>query len=229
MQPVRSGKTIYVRFDLNDYSIPPTAVGRQLTLVASPTQVRILDGAIEVARHRSNWDRHERIEDPVHRESLLAEKRKAHGASPNQRLPSAAPGTEALLDMAFQRGHSPARLTRQLLGLLDDYGPAELAERHHRSLERRIQCSSIGRFKPIADFDWNWPKKIDHDSIERALILEFIPEAHNLILLGSNGLVKTMIAKNIAHAADLLYEVINRRYEHRSILITTNWAFKPKF
>ena len=28
------------------------------------------------------------------------------------------------------------------------------------------------------------------------------------------------------HAADLLYEVINRRYEHRSILITTNRAFK---
>src|SRR5713226_912041 len=42
--PVRSARTIYVRFDLNDYSIPPEAVGRQLSLVASDTQVRILDG-----------------------------------------------------------------------------------------------------------------------------------------------------------------------------------------
>jgi hypothetical protein len=48
---VRSRKTIYVRFDLNDYSIPPEAVGRQLTLVASDTSVRILDGSSEIARH----------------------------------------------------------------------------------------------------------------------------------------------------------------------------------
>ena len=47
---VRAAKTIYVRFDLNDYSIPPEAVGRPLTLVASDTSVRILDGAVELAR-----------------------------------------------------------------------------------------------------------------------------------------------------------------------------------
>src|ERR1051326_128946 len=46
---VRSQKTIYVRFDLNDYSIPPDAVGRPLTLAASDTHVRILDGAAEIA------------------------------------------------------------------------------------------------------------------------------------------------------------------------------------
>src|SRR5215471_7121412 len=51
IEPVRSRKSIYVRFDLNDYSIPPHAVGRQLTLAASDTSVRILDGAIEIARH----------------------------------------------------------------------------------------------------------------------------------------------------------------------------------
>ena len=142
MQPVRSGKTIYVRFDLNDYSIPPESIGRQLTLAASPTHVRILDGAVEVARHRRSWDRHERIEDPAHRETLLAEKRKAYGASPNQRLISAAPETETLLDMAFQRGHSPARLTRQLLALLDDYGPAELDAAIAEALRRETPHAS---------------------------------------------------------------------------------------
>ena len=142
MQPVQSRKTIYIRFDLNDYSIPPEAVGRQLTLVASPTTVRILNGAVEVARHQRSWDRHETIEDPAHREALLAEKRKAYGASPNQRLISAAPDTEALLDMAFQRGHSPARFTRQLLGLLDDYGPAELRAAITEALERETPHAS---------------------------------------------------------------------------------------
>jgi hypothetical protein len=37
--PVRSRQTIYVHFDLDDYSIPPEAVGRPLTLVASDTDI----------------------------------------------------------------------------------------------------------------------------------------------------------------------------------------------
>ena len=57
METVRSRKTIYVRFDLNNYSIPPEAVGRPLTLLASDTDVRILDGAAEVARHHRSYDR----------------------------------------------------------------------------------------------------------------------------------------------------------------------------
>src|SRR6478609_1479677 len=33
----------------------------------------------------------------------------------------------------------------------------ETAERGRRSLERRLREAHIGRFKPLADFDWNWP------------------------------------------------------------------------
>ena len=55
----------------------------------------------------------------------------------------------------------------------------------------------------MADFDWNWPKKIERDLIERALTLDFIREGRNLVLIGTNGLGKTMIAKNIAHQAVL--------------------------
>jgi DNA replication protein DnaC len=152
--------------------------------------------------------------------------------------------------------------------LLEELCQAELRERHRRSLERRLRLSGIKRFKPIADFDWDWPKKIDRDIIERALTLDFIKEGRNLILIGANGLGKTMIAKNIAYAAvmaghlecdspelrrrklrayarphllcidevgylsydndaaDLLYQVVNRRYEQRSIVITTNRVFK---
>lgn len=57
MVPVRSAKTIYVHFDLNDHSIPPQAVGHPLSLVASDTLVRILDGTSEIARHNRSYSR----------------------------------------------------------------------------------------------------------------------------------------------------------------------------
>jgi hypothetical protein len=55
----------------------------------------------------------------------------------------------------------------------------------------------------MADFNWSWPTKIERDVIERALTLDFLPEARNLILVGTNGLGKTMIAQNICHQAVL--------------------------
>lgn len=141
--------------------------------------------------------------------------------------------------------------------------------------------SRIGRFKPIADFDWNWPKKIERDVVERALTLDFVEDHRNLVLLGANGVGKTMIAKNLAYQAalaghcvlfttaaelledlrsevaqttfrrkltkyaspqilvidevgylsydsrhaDLLFEIVSRRYLQRPILVTTNKAF----
>lgn len=164
--------------------------------------------------------------------------------------------------------------------ILEELVRIESHDRGLRSLARRLQCARIGRLKAMADFNWNWPKKVDRDVIERALTLDFIKEARNLILIGTNGLGKTMIARNIAHAAvlagysvlfrsasellddlqcdspllqrrklkrygrpallvidelgylaydnhaaDLLYEVINRRYERRSIVVTTNRSF----
>ena len=87
--------------------------------------------------------------------------------------------------------------------ILEQLAQAETAERSRRSLERRLRISGIKRFKPMADFDWSWPAKIERDIIERALTLDFLGEARNLILVGRNGLGKTMIAQNIAHAAVL--------------------------
>jgi len=87
--------------------------------------------------------------------------------------------------------------------LLEQLAHSEALDRSRRSLERRLRQSGIGKFKPMADFDWNWPRKIERDVIERALTLDFIREARNLVLIGPNGLGKTMIAKNIGHAAVL--------------------------
>jgi transposase len=135
VRTVYADKTLWVRFDLNDYSVPPQALGRPLTLVASPTTVRLLDGSTEIAAHRRSYDRHEQIEDLAHRQALLEQKRKALGSTASGRLAALVPESQAFLQAAFERGESAGRLTAQLLRLLDDYGGAELAAALREALE----------------------------------------------------------------------------------------------
>jgi DNA replication protein DnaC len=75
----------------------------------------------------------------------------------------------------------------------------EEAEHQRRSLDRRLRAARIGAFKTIADFDWDWPKKIDRQAIEDLFSLGFLDEGVNAILLGPNGVGKSMILRNLAH------------------------------
>jgi DNA replication protein DnaC len=179
-----------------------------------------------------------------------------------------------LISLATKKRWGPAEL-------LEHIARIELDERSRRSLERRLSRSRIGRFKPMTDYDWSWPKKIDRDAVEAALRLEFLERAGNVVLVAPQGLGKTMIAKNIAHQAvlaghsvlvvsasqmllelgsqdsarsldrrlrhynrhqllvvdeigylsydnrnaDLFFQVVSRRYEQKSLVLTTNLAF----
>lgn len=163
---------------------------------------------------------------------------------------------------------------RELLAVEDD-------ERQRRSLERRVRNAKIGKFKPMADFDWSWPKTIDRDAVNDLFLLSFIRETANVIIVGPNGVGKTMISHNLAHRAiiggytvkcctasamlndlasqdgamglqralarycrpqllvldevgylsydnrhaDLLFEVVTRRYDQKPIIVTTNKPF----
>jgi DNA replication protein DnaC len=183
--------------------------------------------------------------------------------------------SEDFLARASKGRYSPRQVVEEIVRL-------EMTEGAKRNLHRRLERSRIGRFKPIADFDWSWPRKIDRQAIDELLGLGFIAEGANVILLGANGVGKTMIAKNLAyqaalagysvlfmtvaellddlraevahttfrrkltkyasprvlaidevgylsydhHAADLLYQVVDRRYEKKSIILTTNLAFR---
>jgi DNA replication protein DnaC len=165
--------------------------------------------------------------------------------------------------------------------LLEYVAEAEARERTKKSLERRIGRSKLGTFKLLADFDWNWPRRIDREAVEAATQLEFLDGARNIVLVAPQGLGKTMIAQNIVHAAllaghgamfitaaqmlldlggqesaraldrrlryyasrpllaideigylsydarnaDLLFQVVSRRYERKSLVLTTNLAF----
>jgi len=189
-------------------------------------------------------------------------------------LRATAEGLDDLLARAIKQKWSHRQL-------LEEVARQETSAKAARNLERRMQAARIGRFKALADFDWNWPKKISRELIERWLKLQPIAEGRNLILIGSNGVGKTTIAKNLAyqavmagrsvlfrtaselisdlscdspqlrrrklrlygrvdllcidevgyltydsHAADLLYEVVNRRYESGAIVMTSNRVFK---
>ncbi len=157
----------------------------------------------------------------------------------------------------------------------------EINERKHRSLERRFSSAKLGRFTLLTEFDWQWPEKIDQQRIHTLMQLDFLEDAINPILIGSNGVGKSTIAQNIGHKAvmqghtvlfttaanmlnelaaqdgdnalrrrlafyakpklliidevgylsysnrhaDLLFEIINRRYEKHSTMITTNRPF----
>lgn len=79
----------------------------------------------------------------------------------------------------------------------------EAEERQRRSLARRLSQAHIGRFKSLADFDWQWLVKCDRAAVEELMQLEFIPEPANAILLGPNGVGKSTIARNLAYQAVL--------------------------
>lgn len=79
----------------------------------------------------------------------------------------------------------------------------EEQERGQRGLQRRLASARLGRYKPLADFDWNWPKRIDHNLIIELMKLHFIDEHSNVVLLGPNGVGKSTIAQNLAYKAVL--------------------------
>ena len=125
-QEVMAGKTPYVRFDLNDYSIPHTHVRRPLTVLADHDQVRVADGGQVIAIHPRSYDKGEQVETPAHIETLVEHKRAARHHRANDRLFQAAPASQTLLQQAAERGSSLGTITAALIRLLERYGAAEL-------------------------------------------------------------------------------------------------------
>jgi transposase len=141
MRVVRSGKTPYLRFDRNLYSIPHELVGKPLTLVASATQIRVLDGEREVARHARSYDSGGCVEDPAHIAGLVQAKQQARELTGRDRLQAAVPESAALFEAWALRGESLAHHTHRLLKLLDDYGAEELGAATRIAVERGAPTS----------------------------------------------------------------------------------------
>jgi len=74
----------------------------------------------------------------------------------------------------------------------------EEEERQRRSLERRRKTARLGHFKSVSDYDWAWPQRIDRALVDELFTLRFVEQALNVVLVGPNGVGKTMLAKNLA-------------------------------
>lgn len=123
---VTVGKTPYIRFDLNDYSVPYTQVRQILTVVADQAQVRILNGLTVVATHPRSYDKAQQIEEPAHIAELIERKAQAHAQKGMSRLTQAVPASAELLERAAERGEIIGAMTSALLRLVDRYGQEEV-------------------------------------------------------------------------------------------------------
>ena len=132
------GKTPYVRFDTNDYSVPHTHVRRTLTVLADEQWVRVLDGATELARHRRCWDSHAQIEDDAHVQRLIDAKRAGRAHRACDRLAQAAPASAELLTRAGARGENLGSITATLMRLLQRWGAAALQAAITQALARDV-------------------------------------------------------------------------------------------
>jgi transposase len=135
---VSVAKTPYVRFDLNDYTVPHTHVRRTLSVLADEQRVRIFDGLTELANHPRSFERHQAIEDSTHLQALVAHKRNARAHRGCDALAQVAPASTELLQMAAQHGHNLRSITAALLRLLDQYGASSLQAAILEAITRKV-------------------------------------------------------------------------------------------
>lgn len=135
---VRIGKTPYARFDRNDYSVPHTQVLRTLTVLASPTEVRVVDGSRVLACHPRSYDRGAQIEDAAHIDALVKQKSAARSHRSVDRLAATVPASSVLLTQAAARGEPLGAITAALLRLLDEYGVDEVSAAIDEALAREV-------------------------------------------------------------------------------------------
>ena len=114
---VHVGKTPYVRFDQNDYSIPPGRRKKTLVILADLSTVRVIDGDKEIARHERSFDRGRQIEDPGHIEELKERKRHARKARASDTLSRTVPSSALLLRKLAERHQALGRHTTELVDL----------------------------------------------------------------------------------------------------------------
>lgn len=135
---VKIGKTPYARFDLNDYSVPHTAVRRTLTVSAQLDKVTIIDGTKIIAEHQRSYDRGQQIEREEHIQQLVVYKAQAKQHRGQNRLTKAVPAAMELLVQAADHNYPLGSITTSLLQLLDDYGATELEAAITEALTRKV-------------------------------------------------------------------------------------------
>ena len=121
---VSVGKTPYVRFDLNDYSVPHTHVRRVLTVLADPHEVRVVDERLGIGAQDPSADAEQKAAARQHRAT--------------DRLVQAAPASQTLLIRAAERGANLGAITAALMRLLAQTSAAEMQAAILEALQRGV-------------------------------------------------------------------------------------------
>lgn len=124
---VKVGKTPYVRFDGNDYSVPHDRVRRLLTVYADQHVVRVIEGRDEVARHVRSFGKGRQIEDPGHVQALVDRKAEARRGRAMNRVFTAIPLARTLIERLAERGGNIGSAVAHLAELLDAFGAESVA------------------------------------------------------------------------------------------------------
>ena len=125
--PLIVSKDARVRLDTNSYSVPPSFVGKTVTLRADDHSVKVLCDGTEIASHVRCWDRRRAIEDRDHIEQLLERRTAAKGPKRKERLASFSPECRAYLQEIARRPIDLQSEMQKLLRLVDKYGQTEIA------------------------------------------------------------------------------------------------------
>jgi len=138
------GKTPYVQFDCNFYSIPAEFVKRTLSVFATESAVQICDGSEMIASHSRTFDKKQRVEIKTHIDDLKEAKRASRRHACLDRLRIAAPSCIEFFVEAGNRAQNLGRLTQELTGMLELYGAQEL-ERGVKSalIAGRIHAAAV--------------------------------------------------------------------------------------
>ena len=180
-QNVRVGKTPYVRFDWNDYSVPHQHVNCTLTVIATHTLVTITDGTNILAEHPRSYDKAQQIELNAHVEELLAQKKKASLHRGQHRLTHATSSATDFLNQAAKRGYPLRSTTSQLIQLLDDYGAALLDEAMAEALSRDVPHPNAVRLSLQRLLDEReQPPQVSFDLSKNKQINELVVKPHAL-------------------------------------------------
>src|SRR5215831_16413398 len=79
----------------------------------------------------------------------------------------------------------------------------EVEVRRDRASTRRIRLARFPVIKPLEQFRWDWPTRINRLQVQNHFHLEFIKAKANLIFLGGVGLGKTHLATALGYTACL--------------------------
>ena len=77
----------------------------------------------------------------------------------------------------------------------------EFTLRRQRILERRLKAARFPVLKTLAQFQWDWPKKINRLQVQNLFRLDFVDKHANVVFLGNVGVGKTHLAIALGYAA----------------------------